>query len=120
MDRSGVSAAGFTVERISVQVRPPSSLRKAARPIKRDSRYPVTFECVVVTYSRSGIVPAERYALRALRTVNLAGSPASPECMSWFYENVKQDLWVANGSGGTDCCTGFVGGVTGAVVGAFR
>jgi acetoacetyl-CoA synthetase len=31
--------------------------------------------------------------------------------MAWFYRNVKQDLWVANGSGGTDCCTGFVGGV---------
>jgi acetoacetyl-CoA synthetase len=31
--------------------------------------------------------------------------------MAWFYRNVKRDLWVANGSGGTDCCTGFVGGV---------
>ena len=31
--------------------------------------------------------------------------------MEWFYRNVKADLWVANGSGGTDCCTGFVGGV---------
>jgi acetoacetyl-CoA synthetase len=61
--------------------------------------------------SRSGIVPRERYKLAALRTINLAGSPASPECMSWFYRNVKQDVWVANGSGGTDCCTGFVGGV---------
>ena len=61
--------------------------------------------------SRSGIVPRTRYQLRALRTVNLAGSPATPESMAWFYRNVKQDLWVANGSGGTDCCTGFVGGV---------
>jgi len=61
--------------------------------------------------SRSGIVPRERFGLEALRTVNLAGSPASPECMGWFYRNVKEDLWVANGSGGTDCCTGFVGGV---------
>jgi acetoacetyl-CoA synthetase len=61
--------------------------------------------------SRSGIVPRERYKLSALRTVNLAGSPATPESMAWFYRNVKQDLWVANGSGGTDCCTGFVGGV---------
>jgi len=61
--------------------------------------------------SRSGIVPRERYQLSALRTVNLAGSPATPESMAWFYRNVKQDLWVANGSGGTDCCTGFVGGV---------
>ncbi len=60
---------------------------------------------------RSGIVPRERYELRALRTINLAGSPATPDSMAWFYRNVRQDLWVANGSGGTDCCTGFVGGV---------
>ncbi|HZC86072.1 MAG TPA: acetoacetate--CoA ligase, partial [Steroidobacteraceae bacterium] len=60
---------------------------------------------------RSGIVPRERYRLEKLRTINLAGSPATPESMEWFYRNVKTDLWVANGSGGTDCCTGFVGGV---------
>jgi acetoacetyl-CoA synthetase len=61
--------------------------------------------------SRAGVVPRERYELSRLRAVCLAGSPATPECMAWFYRNVKRDLWVANGSGGTDCCTGFVGGV---------
>ena len=60
---------------------------------------------------RSGIVPRERYDLSHLRSISLAGSPATPGCMAWFYSNVKEDLWVANGSGGTDCCTGFVGGV---------
>ena len=60
---------------------------------------------------RSGIVPRERYRLEKLRTINLAGSSATPESMAWFYDNVKADIWVANGSGGTDCCTGFVGGV---------
>jgi acetoacetyl-CoA synthetase len=61
--------------------------------------------------ARAGIAPRERYPLSNLRTISLAGSPATPDCMSWFYRNVKEDLWVANGSGGTDCCTGFVGGV---------
>lgn len=61
--------------------------------------------------ARAAIVPGERYPLSNLRTVSLAGSPATPHCMSWLYRNVKADLWVANGSGGTDCCTGFVGGV---------
>ena len=61
--------------------------------------------------ARAGIVPGERYRLSQLRTISLAGSPATPDCMGWFYRNVKSDLWVANGSGGTDCCTGFVGGV---------
>lgn len=61
--------------------------------------------------ARAGIVPRDRFSLTKLRTISLAGSPATPDCMAWFYLNVKQDLWVANGSGGTDCCTGFVGGV---------
>ena len=61
--------------------------------------------------ARSGIVPRERYELSHLTSISLAGSPATPGCMAWFYSNVKKDLWVANGSGGTDCCTGFVGGV---------
>jgi acetoacetyl-CoA synthetase len=61
--------------------------------------------------AKAGIVPAQRYKLTSLRAVVLAGSPSTPECMQWFYRNVKSDLWVANGSGGTDCCTGFVGGV---------
>jgi acetoacetyl-CoA synthetase len=29
----------------------------------------------------------------------------------WFYRNVKSDLFVMSGSGGTDVCTGFNGGV---------
>jgi acetoacetyl-CoA synthetase len=61
--------------------------------------------------ARAGVVPREQYHLPRLRSISLAGSPATPECMAWFYRNVKSDLWVANGSGGTDCCTGFVGGV---------
>jgi acetoacetyl-CoA synthetase len=60
---------------------------------------------------KAGIVPGQSYDLSALRTIMPAGSPVSPECTEWFYRNVKRDLWVATGSGGTDCCCGFVGGV---------
>ena len=56
--------------------------------------------------------PRDSFDLTRLESVTLAGSPVTPQCMQWFYENVKQDLWVASGSGGTDCCTGFVGGVS--------
>src|SRR5207253_8612817 len=75
---------------------------------RRHTRWPRDWSSDVCS---SDLVPRDRFWLEALRTVNLAGSPASPECMGWFYRNVKEDLWVANGSGGTDCCTGFVGGV---------
>jgi acetoacetyl-CoA synthetase len=61
--------------------------------------------------TRAGVVPGQRYELASLRTVMPAGAPVSPQCTAWFYRNVKQDLWVATGSGGTDCCTGFCGGV---------
>ncbi len=60
---------------------------------------------------RAGVVPGERFDLSALDAVMPAGSPVSPWCTKWFYDNVKADLWVATGSGGTDVCTGFVGGV---------
>jgi acetoacetyl-CoA synthetase len=56
-------------------------------------------------------VPNERYKFPALRAIMPAGSPVSAECTAWFYRNVKQDVWVCTGSGGTDVCTGFVGGV---------
>jgi len=60
---------------------------------------------------KAGIVPKERFALKNLETLVLAGSPVTAECQNWFYENVKQDLWAHSGSGGTDICSGLVGGV---------
>jgi acetoacetyl-CoA synthetase len=59
----------------------------------------------------AGVVPRAKYGLSELRTIMPAGSPVTAAHTAWFYENVKTDLWVATGSGGTDCCTGFVGGV---------
>ena len=61
--------------------------------------------------AKAGIRPGEKYDLSKLRAIMAAGSPVSPEQGAWFYKNVKTDLWLATGSGGTDCCTGFVGGV---------
>jgi acetoacetyl-CoA synthetase len=61
--------------------------------------------------AKAGINPGEKYDLSSLRAIMAAGSPVSPEQTAWFYRAVKSDLWVAVGSGGTDCCTGFVGGV---------
>jgi acetoacetyl-CoA synthetase len=61
--------------------------------------------------AKAGVVPRERHDFSRLRTIFPAGSPVTPAHTAWFYDNVKRDLWVATGSGGTDCCTGFVGGV---------
>jgi acetoacetyl-CoA synthetase len=66
----------------------------------------------VAGLEKAGFVPSRDHRLTTLEAVTLAGAPVTPECMQWFYKNVKQDLWVASGSGGTDVCTGFVGGVS--------
>src|SRR5262249_49637399 len=60
---------------------------------------------------KSAIVPKDRFDLSKLEAIMLAGSPVTAECTDWFYRNVKQDMWVVSGSGGTDICSGFVGGV---------
>jgi len=60
--------------------------------------------------SKAGVVPAATYDLSALASVMLAGSPVSAEVNAWFYRNVKADLWLHVGSGGTDTCCGFTGG----------
>jgi acetoacetyl-CoA synthetase len=64
----------------------------------------------VDTQSKRGIVPKDSYDLSPLKTVMLAGSPVSAEVYAWFYRNVKRDLFIHCGSGGTDVCTGFTGG----------
>jgi acetoacetyl-CoA synthetase len=60
---------------------------------------------------RAGIVPKDRFDLSRLKSVLLAGSPVTAECMAWFYRCVKTDIWTHSGSGGTDLCSGIVGGV---------
>jgi acetoacetyl-CoA synthetase len=60
---------------------------------------------------KASVVPRSKYQLSRLRAIMPAGSPVSAECTAWFYSDVKKDLWVATGSGGTDCCTGLVGSV---------
>jgi len=60
---------------------------------------------------KAGSVPKDRFDLSKLDSIMLAGSPVTAECTDWFYRNVKQDMWVLSGSGGTDICSGFVGGV---------
>jgi acetoacetyl-CoA synthetase len=57
-----------------------------------------------------GLVPRERFDLSGLQSVLLTGSPVTPESTAWFYEAVKEDLWVTSPSGGTELCAGLVGG----------
>ncbi|MDX2250431.1 MAG: acetoacetate--CoA ligase [Bacteroidia bacterium] len=47
---------------------------------------------------------------RYLQSVGSTGSPLPPEAFRWIYAAIKPDLWLISLSGGTDVCSGFVGG----------
>jgi acetoacetyl-CoA synthetase len=59
---------------------------------------------------KEGVVPREVADLSALRGVGSTGAPLPPEGFRWVYENVRPDIPLMSFSGGTDLCTGFVGG----------
>jgi acetoacetyl-CoA synthetase len=62
---------------------------------------------------KAGVQPGEGDGLRSLRFLGSTGSPLPPAGFEWLYRSVKEDLWVASLSGGTDLCTAFVLGSPG-------
>ena len=46
-----------------------------------------------------------------IKAVGSTGAPLPPEGFDWVYRHVGKDLQLQSLSGGTDVCTGFVGGV---------
>lgn len=54
--------------------------------------------------------PKKTFNLSTLRSISSTGSTLPPEGFDWVYRNVKEDLWLASMSGGTDVCSAFVGG----------
>ncbi|MEO3742066.1 acetoacetate--CoA ligase [Plantactinospora sp. B5E13] len=60
---------------------------------------------------KAGLRPAELADLSALRGVASTGAPLPAEGFRWVYDEVGTDLQLHSLSGGTDVCTGFVGGV---------
>jgi acetoacetyl-CoA synthetase len=60
---------------------------------------------------KAGQAPGEAHDLSRLRGLGSTGAPLPPEGFTWVYENVSRTLQLQSLSGGTDVCTGFVGGV---------
>ena len=58
----------------------------------------------------AGMEPGSTHNLEKLKGIGSTGSPLPPEGFEWIYDKVKKDLWLVSTSGGTDPCTGFVGG----------
>jgi acetoacetyl-CoA synthetase len=58
---------------------------------------------------RAGLEPRRCGDLSALRSVGSTGAPLPEEGFDWVHEQLP-DVWLTSVSGGTDVCTGFVGG----------
>ena len=59
---------------------------------------------------RAQLKPGELHDLSRLRSIGSTGAPLPAEAFTWIYESVSPDVHVSAVSGGTDVCTGFVGG----------
>lgn len=59
---------------------------------------------------KAGVRPADLGDMSRIRGVGSTGAPLPPEGYGWVYENVNSSLLLQSFSGGTDLCTGFIGG----------
>lgn len=60
------------------------------------------------TCMKAGITPREEVDLSTLKSLGATGSPLSADAYDWIYRDVKQDVWLAPISGGTDLSGAFV------------
>ncbi|MEV4625623.1 acetoacetate--CoA ligase [Micromonospora sp. NPDC049523] len=60
---------------------------------------------------KAGVRPREIADLSRLRGLGSTGAPLPAEGFTWVYDEVSTTLQLQSLSGGTDVCTGFVGGV---------
>jgi len=60
---------------------------------------------------KAGLIPGRDLDLRRLRSVGSTGAPLPAEGFRWVTEAIGPQVQLASVSGGTDVCTGFVGGV---------
>jgi acetoacetyl-CoA synthetase len=60
---------------------------------------------------KAGLVPRELADTSRLRGLGSTGAPLPAEGFDWVYDEVSPTVQLQSLSGGTDMCTGFVGGV---------
>ena len=76
---------------------------------------PITFfgtsAAFLMACRKAGVVPRDLADLSRLRGLGSTGAPLPGEGFDWVYGNVSPTLYLHSLSGGTDMCTGFVGGV---------
>lgn len=65
---------------------------------------------VLMNSRKAGLMPGRTFDLSGIRTIGSVGSPLPPEGSRYVYEQMGSDIFLWNGSGGTDVCSGIVGG----------
>jgi acetoacetyl-CoA synthetase len=64
----------------------------------------------IIACRKEGIEPGRSFDLSSLRSLGVAGSPLPLEGFEWLYDQLGPEIFLNNGSGGTDVCTGIVQG----------
>ncbi|MAT05137.1 MAG: hypothetical protein CL424_08850 [Acidimicrobiaceae bacterium] len=86
-------------------------LRSVWRTVAEESvTYFGTSAPFLMNCRRVGVEPGSEFDLSALRAVGSTGAPLPSDGFRWVYEHVKGDVMLSSSSGGTDICSGFVGG----------
>jgi acetoacetyl-CoA synthetase len=65
----------------------------------------------ILASMKADLRPAEQFDFSSLRQVGPAGSPLPADGYRWISQRVGKHVWPASGSGGTDVCAAYVGGV---------
>ncbi|MCM3671208.1 acetoacetate--CoA ligase [Mesobacillus maritimus] len=64
----------------------------------------------IMASMKADVKPLEQFELSQLKAIGVTGSPLPESGFDWVYDQVKKDVWLYSTSGGTDVCSGFVGG----------
>ncbi|WP_338776325.1 acetoacetate--CoA ligase [Streptomyces sp. DG1A-41] len=70
-----------------------------------------TSAAYVMACRKAGVHPSRDFDLSSVQCVATTGSPLPPDGFRWLHDEVRDDLWIASVSGGTDVCSCFAGAV---------
>ncbi|MFB7249025.1 acetoacetate--CoA ligase [Streptomyces populi] len=70
-----------------------------------------TSAAYVMACRKADVHPSRDFDLGRVRCVATTGSPLPPDGFRWLHDEVREDLWIASVSGGTDVCSCFAGAV---------
>lgn len=72
--------------------------------------YMVTGSAYLAACAHAGLTPGKTWDLSRVREIQCSGSPLAADVAAWVFAEVNPTLMLAPTSGGTDICSGFLGG----------